>query len=79
VTGHEKLTVPAGKYDAIKLDVQLSKIGPDRALLPYNKFRKATAWISNDADRILLRVEAQIFIGKVFTELQSVQFDSPPT
>ena len=75
VVGRERLTVPAGTYEAIKLDGQLSKIGKDRELLPYKKFSKATVWLSNDADRLLLRIEAQIFLGKVFTELQSVQFD----
>lgn len=76
VLGRERISVPAGSYEAIKLDVQLSRIGSGRELQPYTKFRKATAWISNDADRLLLRVEAQIFIGKVFVDLQSVRFDT---
>jgi uncharacterized protein DUF3108 len=75
VQGHESLTVPAGTYDAIKLDLQLMKIDKDRELQPHKKFRKGTVWISNDADRIVLRIEADVFIGTVFTELQSVQFD----
>jgi len=32
--------------------------------------------VSDDADRLLLRAEAQIFIGTVFAELQSVRFDN---
>jgi hypothetical protein len=77
VVGRERITVPAGTFEAIKLDGQLSKVGDHRELLPHKKFRKATIWLSNDADRLLLRIEAQIFIGKVYTELQSVQFDKP--
>ena len=74
-TGRDHITVPAGSYDAIKLDLQLNKIGGKRELLPHKKFRRATVWISDDADRLVLRIEAQIFVGTVFTELQSVQFD----
>ena len=76
VLDRERLTVPAGTYNAIKLDLQLSKIGKDRELKPYKKFRRATAWIADDADRVLLRIEAQVFVGTVFGELQSVEFEN---
>ena len=75
VLGREKISVGAGTYDAIKLDLKLSKIGKNGELQPHRKFRRATAWISDDADRLLLRVNAQVFIGKVFVELQSARFD----
>lgn len=73
--GREHLTVPAGSYPALKLDLQLSKIGGNGELIPHKKFRKATIWLSDDPNRLVLRIEAQIFAGTVFTELQSVQFD----
>lgn len=76
VAGREKISVRAGKYDAIKLDLKLNRIGKDLELEPYKKFRRASIWISDDNDRILLRIEAQIFVGSVFTELQSVQFEN---
>jgi hypothetical protein len=76
VLGRERLTVPAGTYNAIKLDLQLSKIGKDRELKTYKKFRRATAWFSDDGDRVLLRIEAQVFVGTVFGELQSVEFEN---
>ena len=75
VLGREPITVPTGSYQAIKVDVRLSKIGPNRELLPHKKFRKATVWLSDDTDRLPLRIEAQIFIGTVFAELESVQFN----
>lgn len=75
VTGREKISVRAGTYNAIKLDLKIKKIGQNLELEPYRKFRRASIWISDDADRILLRIEAQIFIGTVFTELQSVRFE----
>jgi hypothetical protein len=77
VTGREKITVHAGTYNAIKIDVKLSRIDKELELTPHRKFRQATGWISDDADRIILRAEAQIFIGTVFGELQSVKFENP--
>jgi hypothetical protein len=77
VTGREKIAVHAGNYNAIKMDLQLSKVGKNLALEPHRKFRKASIWISDDPDRIILRIEAQIFLGSIFVELQSVKFDSP--
>ncbi len=76
VAGRESISVPAGKFNAIKLNLQLSKISKDRKLEPHRKFRRASVWISDDADRMILRIEAQIFVGTVFAELQSVRFDN---
>jgi hypothetical protein len=77
VAGREKVSVHAGAYNAIKIDLQLNRVGKHLELEPHRKFRRATIWVSDDADRILLRIEAQIFVGTVFAELQSVQFDNP--
>lgn len=73
--GRERLTVPSGTYNAIKLDLQLSKIGKTRELEPHRKFRRATVWISDDSDRLLLKIHAQVFIGTVVAEMQSVEFE----
>ena len=77
VIGREKISVHAGSYSAIKLDLQLKRIGKRRELEPHRKFRRATIWVSDDTERLLLRIEAQVFVGTVFAELQSVRFDSP--
>jgi len=77
VVGREKISVHAGTYNAIKLDLQLKRIGKHLELEPHRKFRRATIWVSDDPERLLLRIEAQIFVGTVFAELQSVHFDSP--
>ena len=76
VTGRDRLTVPTGTYSAIKVDLQLNKIGKKRELLPHKKFKKATVWLSDDPDRLVLRIEAKIFVGTVHAELQSVQFEN---
>jgi len=75
VLGREKISVRPGTYNAIKFDLQLNRIGKNLDLQPHRKFRRATIWVSDDADRMLLRVEAQVFVGTVFAELQSVRFD----
>jgi hypothetical protein len=73
----EKISVPAGAFNAIKCDLQLNKIGKKGDLEPHRKFRRGSIWISEDADRLLLRIEAQVFVGTVFAELQSVRFEGP--
>ncbi len=77
VVGREKISVRAGTYKAIKLDLQLKRINKQFELEPHRKFRRATIWVSDDADRLLLRIEAQVFVGTVFAELQSMHFDAP--
>jgi Protein of unknown function (DUF3108). len=66
VTGREKSSVHAGTYNAIKLDLQLKRIGKHLELEPHKKFRGATIWVSDDAERLILRIDAQIFVGTVF-------------
>jgi hypothetical protein len=75
VLGREHVSVRAGSYNAIKLDLQLKRVGKKMELEPHRKFRRATIWISDDENRIPLRIEAQIFVGTVFAELQTVHFD----
>jgi Protein of unknown function (DUF3108) len=77
VTGREKVTVRAGTYNSIKLDLQLKRIGKHLELQPHKKFRRATIWVSDDAERLILRIDGQVFVGTVFAELQSVHFDNP--
>lgn len=77
VIGREKTSVHAGSYNAIKLDLQLKRIGKHLQLEPHRKFRRATIWVSDDAERLMLRIEAQVFVGTVFAELQSMRFDNP--
>jgi hypothetical protein len=76
VVGREKISVRAGSYNAIKCDLRLNRLGKNLELQPHRKFRRATIWVSDDADRVLLRAEAQIFVGSVFAELRSIHFDT---
>lgn len=77
VMGRESLTVRAGAFDAVRLKVVMSKVGKDGRLEPHKKFREATVWLSNDKNRVVLRIEAQVFIGKVFAELDRIETPDP--
>ena len=77
VLGREWTQVKAGRYAAIKLDVRLQRINQKFELEPHSKFKRATAWLSDDADRILLKAQADIFVGSVWVELNEVKFAAP--
>lgn len=52
--------------DTIKLSVGLEKIDPaTMTLLPYKKFKSATMWLSDDANRIPVELRSEVFIGDV--------------
>lgn len=70
VEGREKITVKAGTFDAIRARLELWKVNRDLSLKPHTKFKKATAWMSDDSSRMLLKVEASVFVGSVWVELE---------
>ena len=68
-------TEAAGKkWAAIRCSVKLQEIAKDFTLVPHKKFKSATAWLSDDADRLLLRVESEVFIGSVWMEMKGAEF-----
>lgn len=73
VLGRERVQVPAGKYNAIKTELKLQKVNPDLTLEPHPKFKRGFFWLSDDADRLLIKAQADIFIGSVWVELDQVQ------
>ena len=77
VVGREKIEAGKTKYDAIKLDLKLRRITKKLELEKHAKFKRATAWLSDDRDRLLLKIQAEISVGSVWTELESVKFTNP--
>jgi len=63
-------TVPTLRMTFQIQRITLSKSSPP-TLERHKKFRSGTGWVSDDQDRLPLRVEAEIFIGSVFGELES--------
>ena len=79
VLGRNRVRVGAGEYPAIECSVALEKINRHGELEPRQGFKSAHAWMSDDADRLLLKVEAQVWVGAVSLELEKVNFTNPPT
>jgi len=53
-------------YPCIKLDLKIENVDKtSKELEPYKKLKKATLWISDDADRILVELRSKVFIGSV--------------
>jgi G:T/U-mismatch repair DNA glycosylase len=77
VLSKEDLTVRAGKFHTLKCDLQLFEIDKKLELHPHPLFKHGTIWVSDDQDRMLLKVQVDIFIGSVWVELEHVIFKSP--
>jgi hypothetical protein len=73
VTGREKISVKAGRYNAIRLDLKQWDITKTFEIESDRNFKRATAWLSDDADRLPLKIEAEIFVGSVWAELERVK------
>jgi hypothetical protein len=75
VLGRETIKVNGHEERAIKFDLKLYGIDSKMHLKEYKLFKSGRGWVSDDAKRIPLRIEADIFVGYVFAELESVQIE----
>ena len=75
VVGREKIRVAGADRPAIKVDLKLNAIDKNLNLKAHKRFKSGRGWLSDDDLRIPLRVEADLFIGYVFAELESVEKD----
>lgn len=73
VAGREKIRIGDTERNAIKINLTFKTIDQHLQLKTYRRFKSGRGWISDDNYRIPLRVEADIFIGYVFAELQSFE------
>lgn len=73
VLNREKVKTPAATFDAIKCQVRIQRVTKDLQLEPHAKFRRAFGWVSDDAQRLLVKVQAEVFVGSVWCDLQSVE------
>ncbi|MBV9657865.1 MAG: DUF3108 domain-containing protein [Verrucomicrobia bacterium] len=77
VVGRETIHVRGGRFAAITLDLTLTRIEKNGKLREHKAFKSARAWIADDADRMLLKVDTRVFIGRVTMELDNVTFNNP--
>jgi hypothetical protein len=72
VLGREKVKTPGRTGPAIKVGIQLQSIDKKLELVEHQKFKRGTAWLSDDADRILVKATAEVFVGSVWVELEKL-------
>ena len=59
----------------IKLDLKLQKIDRDTLKLKsYKKMKKATLWLSDDAERLPMEIRSDVFIGDVRVVLDGLEY-----
>ena len=78
-SGPRTIHLEDGPREALQLDLNIQRVNhkKDHTLEPHSKFRSGKIWISNDAERIPLRAEVDIFIGYVFAEIVHYQQTGP--
>ena len=72
VIGRDTVRVAGRDQRAIKLELHIKKIDKTMQLTEHKLFKSGRGWLSDDDKRLPLRIEANIFIGYVFAELESV-------
>jgi hypothetical protein len=75
VIGREAIKIDGQKQNTIKLDLRLKKIDKKMQLKDHKMFKEGRGWLSDDDKRIPLRIEADIVIGYVFAELESIELE----
>ena len=74
VAGKDRIALAGKSYNAIKVALRLHGMNRKRELEPHGKFKRAFGWFSDDSDRLLLKVVADVFVGTVWMELDKVEF-----
>ena len=72
VIGRDTVRIAGRDERAIKLELHIKKIDKTMQLKEHKLFKSGRGWLSDDDKRLPLRIEANIFIGYVFAELESV-------
>jgi len=79
VEGRDTVTLMRRRIPAIRFSVRIQTIETEGdhkgRLAPHRKFRSGRVWMSDDARRLPLRAEVDVFIGAVFAELVKI---TPP-
>lgn len=65
--GEEEITVPAGRFAALKLQPEVWKLRATAE--PDQRLRQATIWISRDPTHVILRIRSEVFVGAVSLDL----------
>ena len=71
VVGRERIRIGQSEHNAIKVEFNFKTIDQHLQLKTYKRFKSGRGWLSDDQYRLPLRVEADIFIGYVFAEIET--------
>ena len=74
VEGRPQVKIAGKKRTAIQLNLKLWRITKDLTLDTHGKFKRAAIYLSDDADRMLLKVEGELTVGSVWCELDKLEF-----
>lgn len=68
IIGEDDVTVPAGRFAALRVEPRVWKVrGPDEPR--DRRLRHAILWVTRDASRTLLRIRSEVFVGAVTLDL----------
>ena len=67
IQDHEQIDVPAGRFSALRVVPELWRLEGEPA--PDTRLRRATVWVSDDPEHVLLRIRSSIFVGAVTLDL----------
>jgi len=77
VLSEEPVSVPAGRFEALRLKPELERFDRDGERKDQDRrLRNAIIWVSRDPSHTLLRVRSKVFIGAVTLDL--VKFSPAP-
>jgi hypothetical protein len=71
VKAAEPIDVPAGHFNALRVEPAVWKVGDAPSL--DTRLRAATIWVADDPQRTLLRIRSELFIGAVTLDLTRVE------
>jgi hypothetical protein len=79
VAKRDQVKAVGKSWNALLLNLHIQKIdfsksNPEGKLVPHPKFHSGRVWVSDDANRIPLRAEVDLFIGYVYGELVKIHF-----
>ncbi|HEV7404645.1 MAG TPA: DUF3108 domain-containing protein [Chthoniobacteraceae bacterium] len=74
VQGRPQRKIAGAKRATIQLNLKLWRIAKDLTLDSHEKFKRATIYLSDDPDRLLLRIEGELTVGSVWCELDKIEF-----
>jgi hypothetical protein len=77
VVGKDKVQLKAGEFPAFVYAINLEKITKYGTLEPRKGFKDGRAWVSDDANRVILKVQADVFVGSITVELDNFQITDP--